>query len=143
MTMKKFQPHHQQSITGFWIPELNAPLVGVLVEHVRGVGDKKPFFVVSVEEETVNIRSRDMPSQRANKGERIGVSSFSQLRGLEQHVGHRISIRYLGETIVRTGRPMKKFDVDLSSEPVESSGRPLASESSASGGVDDDDDIPF
>ncbi len=101
-------------MTGFWAPSIGSKLTGVLHAYVtRSEGSAKPFYVFDVESLTGQVRTSNGVAVSAERGARVGVSSFSNLRGLHMHLGQRMELHQVGEETLRSGRSMKVFDVEI------------------------------
>lgn len=135
--MHKFVPERKVSLKGFWVAEEGAEIRGVLDEYVPG--QPRPFYVLRLDSaQDVQVKTREGELLHcAGEGDRVGVSSFVELLGLNKFLHHFVSIRCTGVRVARSGRDMRTFDVDVSDEPVERRGADERHDH------DDSDNVPF
>src|SRR5262249_34371438 len=114
----KFVAEGSRRISGFWSATPGSVLIGILEDLVPG--EPRPFYVVRAEgDQQAEILTRDNERRACVDGDRVGISAYAELRGLARFKQHRVQIKCTGDRIVRSGRSMRTFDVEVSEELVD------------------------
>jgi hypothetical protein len=108
----------KKSIEGFWRPENAGETIEFIIGDFVNLGKNRDgkdntFLAGILLSEGCNIAIRDPKTNEENivqgqKGQSIGISSWAELRGLEDLKGHSAKITFLGKK--RERRNGRSFD---------------------------------
>lgn len=128
----------KKSIDGFWRPEEKGESVEIIIGDFVNLGKNRDgkdntFLAAILISEGANIAVKNPKTGeetfiQGKKGQSIGISTWAELRGLEDMKGHKALITFMGKKKEkRNGRSFDKnfVDVKVSKFPVDKSETPF------------------